>query len=150
MESKSPFQASDARIAERGDEALPARFRAGAAGIEHETRRDIELANRILGSLEITAHPIKAVGDTAEHRSQSPQFREESITCRTHVSLLPPPCEELTTSEPFSKRHSGKASGHDIDLVAEENVGPQVNVPRFELVPDEAGRTRKASVGWAM
>ncbi len=90
------------RIAERRYEALPVGFGAGAAGVEHETHGDVELAHGVLSPLEVAAHPIEAVGNTRKHFGTLPN---SLIRCysRTHVSLLPPPCEELTTSEPFSR-----------------------------------------------
>ena len=45
-------------------------------------------AGHVLGALDVAAHPVDGFRDAAQHES-------------TQVSLLPPPCEELTTSEPF-------------------------------------------------
>ena len=50
------------RLAEGGEEALPAGFRIGAAGVEHETHGHVELAHGILSALEVAAHPIETVG----------------------------------------------------------------------------------------
>ena len=98
IEVAGPLQSGG--IAERGNEALPVGFGAGAARVEHEAHGDVELAHGILGPLEVAAHPIEAVGNAGEHLG----FSLKSTRCysSTHVSLLPPPCEELTTSEPFS------------------------------------------------
>ena len=34
------------------------------------------------------------------------------------VSLLPPPCEEFTTSEPFAQRDAGEAAGGHVAVRA--------------------------------
>ena len=47
----------------------------------------------ILRSLQVTRHPIQPLGDAGEHAHALPSTIQ--------VSLLPPPCEELTTREPF-------------------------------------------------
>ena len=91
FEASVPLEAG--RLAQRGDEILPARLVGIATGVEHEAHRDIELAHGVLGTLEIAAHPVEAVSNARKHSRHS----------STHVSLLPPPWDELTTSEPFSR-----------------------------------------------
>src|SRR5208283_3669489 len=48
----------------------------------HQTRE-------AFGALDVARHPVQMIGGAAEHQLSS-----------THVSLVPPPCEELTTNEP--------------------------------------------------
>ena len=55
-------------LAERGHQPLPALFRAGAAGIEHEAHGYVELAHGILSPLEVAAHPVETVGNARKHR----------------------------------------------------------------------------------
>ena len=100
LEIAVPLQAR--RLAQRGHKALPARLRAGAAGIEHQAHGHVELAHGVLGPLQIAAHPVEAVGNARKHRRTLPNSVFDCYS-RTHVSLLPPPCEEFTTSEPFSR-----------------------------------------------
>ena len=67
------------------------------------------------------------------------------------MSLLPPPCDELTTSEPFSQRDARQPAGQHVDVLAVEDVRPQIDVPAFEAVVDQHVGTRdRLSVGWAM
>ena len=54
---------------------------------------DVEHARGVLGALDVARHPEELVGGAAEH-GDVPQ------SARTQVSLVPPPCDELTTSEP--------------------------------------------------
>src|SRR5688572_24947040 len=42
----------------------------------------------ILCALDVASHPVERIGNAAQHPS-------------TQVSLLPPPCDEFTTREPF-------------------------------------------------
>ena len=84
---------------EQAEPAVGAGFR---GLVETELEIDIDEARGVLGALEVAAHPIEVVGDAGEHRSR---FHDVILTQRsharsTHVSLLPPPCEELTTSDP--------------------------------------------------
>ena len=62
-------------------------------GVEHELDIYIEDARTRLGPLDVAAQPKARVSDTTQHAA--------SVSSRTHVSLLPPPCEEFTTSEPL-------------------------------------------------
>jgi len=50
-------------------------------------------------------------------------------------------------SEPFS-RLRGEASGYDVDFVAKQNVGPQIDVARLKMTADEAGGAGK-NRAWA-
>src|SRR5690606_29643439 len=60
---------------------------------ERNRLRDIEQAHGVLGTLQVTGHPVQVVGDAAQHEASS----------STQVSLVPPPCEEFTTNEPSRK-----------------------------------------------
>ena len=68
------------------------------------------------------------------------------------MSLLPPPCEELTTSEPLRQRDARQAAGDDDDLLAVQDERPQVDVPAFETVAvDKASDARESEIiGCAM
>ena len=61
--------------------------------IEHELDIHIKDARAGLRPLDVAAQPEAGIGNTAQHAA--------SDSSRTQVSLLPPPCEELTTSEPL-------------------------------------------------
>src|SRR3981189_119187 len=49
----------------------------------------IDQTSEALGTLDIARHPVHVIGGAAEHQVSS-----------TQVSWVPPPCEELTTSDP--------------------------------------------------
>src|SRR5580698_5130305 len=100
IEITVPFNAC--RIAQGCNQKLPAGFGAGAAGVEHQVHGHVELANGILRPLKVAAHPVEAIGNAAKHRRTLPNPMSQCDS-RTHVSLLPPPCDELTTREPFSR-----------------------------------------------
>jgi hypothetical protein len=64
--------------------------------------------------------------------------------------LLPPPCEELTTSDPFRQRDARQPAGHDRHAIAEQDVRPQIDVTARSMpaVDPKQGRgatTRTAS-----
>ena len=62
--------------------------------VQHELEVHIQDPGVVLGPFDVAAHPIERVGDPAQHAGVS-------SSSTTHESLLPPPCDELTTSEPF-------------------------------------------------
>src|SRR5262249_52481616 len=70
------------------------RIALGARQIEHQLEAHVEDARDVLRALDVPAHPVDRIGHTAQHRSTSG-------SARTHVSLLPPPCDEFTTNDPF-------------------------------------------------
>ena len=61
----------------------------------------------------------------------------------TQVSLLPPPCDEFTTSDPLRSATRVRPPGTHVDVVAVEDVGPQVDVAAFEVVVDERRHARE-------
>ena len=60
-----------------------------SVGLEHPD----DIVEDVLGALDVTVQPVDRIGNSAQHAFGSP--------ARTQVSLLPPPCDELTTSEPL-------------------------------------------------
>ena len=76
----------------RGDGSLPVVGLAAVGGRHcREPLCDIEDARKIFRPLGIAGQPEQIVGHARQHRRQS---------STTQVSLVPPPCDELTTSEP--------------------------------------------------
>src|SRR5690606_21766323 len=60
--------------------------------VEQQIAIDAREPSRRLGALEITRAPVDALRDSRQKAHVSP--------ATIHVSLLPPPCEEFTTSDP--------------------------------------------------
>ena len=56
--------------------------------VEERVEVDVHDPADELGTLDVAGRPVQRLGDAAQHQRS------------TQVSLLPPPCEELTTSEP--------------------------------------------------
>ena len=91
---------------------------------QHQVGGDAEDACRVFGTLHLPAHPVNAVRDPREHGRNSgtnrvflpipsgvasPLVKEATrrkrglslfLQSTTHVSFVPPPCDEFTTSEP--------------------------------------------------
>ncbi len=59
------------------------------------------------------------------------------------MSLLPPPCDEFTTSDPLRSATRVSPPGTIDTLVAEQHVRPKVDVPRLDAAVDEARRVRQ-------
>ena len=64
--------------------------------IEAQLQIDVDQARGVFGALQVAAHPVETVGDARQH-GRLPLSRHAR---NTQVSLLPPPCDEFTTSEP--------------------------------------------------
>src|SRR4030095_9500142 len=56
--------------------------------IQTKPRVHVDEPCDVFRAFHVPAPPIQRISNTAQHDS-------------THVSLLPPPCEELTTRDPF-------------------------------------------------
>ena len=91
-------------------------------------------AGGVLGPLDVPRRPVDPVGDPRQQHQYVPQPAPRSTI---HVSLLPPPCDELTTSEPFGQRDPGQPAGRDVARLAGEDERAQVDVARLDAV----GRT---------
>ncbi len=65
------------------------------------------------------------------------------------MSLVPPPCDELTTSEPSRSATRVRPPGTRLTVLPDSTYGPQVDVPRREPAFDErrAGRKRQRRLG---
>ena len=81
--------AVDLVAAEQQDQLAPGAPAVGQVGVEQPVEVHVQQAARVLGPLDVAARPVERLCDPAQHQARS-----------TQVSLLPPPCEELTTSEP--------------------------------------------------
>ena len=74
--------------------------------------------------------------------------RSSSIT---HVSLLPPPCEEFTTSDPALSATRVRAAGNDFHLLAIKNVRTQIDVAAFaSRLRKKTGARESGTIGCAM
>ena len=79
--------------------------------VELEKEPDVEQAGHVFGTLEVAAHPEEVFGDAAEHLRSSRAIvmarqrpaERAAPSCRTQVSLVPPPCELLTTRLPSGR-----------------------------------------------
>src|SRR5262249_42727737 len=103
------------RIARRVHQRLPL-LRRTDRQVEHPVQIHIDEARHVFGAFDIAAHPIDRIGNTTQHYHCAPTAEvcwdcacpssgtlsssREGSSASTHVSLLPPPCDELTTSEP--------------------------------------------------
>src|ERR1700722_7334927 len=90
------------RVAKRSHHALPARLGTRVAGIKHQAHGYVELTDGVLRPLQVAAHPVETVANTRKHGSTLPNS-VYAYYSSPHVSLLPPPCEELTTRDPLSR-----------------------------------------------
>src|SRR5581483_10591132 len=80
--------------------------------VEREVQVDVDEAGDALGALDVAPDPVDRVGGAAQHfctccslpaarRSVPSSAWTGGGSGSTQVSLLPPPWEELTTSDPF-------------------------------------------------
>ena len=100
----------------------------------------VDQSRGILGALKIARHPVKVF---SEHGLAS-----TDISSTIQVSLLPPPCDEFTTSEPLPQRDPRQSAGGHIELVRLQHEGAQVQVARRQFV-HRPGSGRSRCRAWA-
>src|SRR5271155_1017329 len=75
-------------LAENREQRRP-RLRVARRTLDQQMVVDVEQARAPFGSFKVASSPEEMTRDTSEHQASS-----------TQVSLLPPPCEEFTISDP--------------------------------------------------
>ena len=94
----------------------------------------------VFGALQVAAHPIEAVGDSGKHGV----FRFPLTSAvRTQVSLLPPPWDEFTTSEPLRRATRVRPPGTMVTLSPIQNVRAQIDVTGLQAIVDQTGGARE-------
>src|SRR6202795_5027637 len=68
---------------------------------------------------------------------------------RTQVSLLPPPCEELTTSEPARRATRVKPPGMIVTFSPDKMNGRKSRWRPCMVSPQKAGARERGTTGWA-
>ncbi len=84
-------------------QAAPAQLHGlGALRQQGRLHMHVEHAGGVFGAFGVTGHPEQVIGSSAEHDAflGAESLRGAGYFSSTQVSLVPPPCEELTTSEP--------------------------------------------------
>ena len=71
--------------------------------IELQVQIDADEARHVLGALDVARHPVDGIGHAAQQRPglTASCMPSAALAASTQVSLLPPPCEEFTTSDPL-------------------------------------------------
>ena len=100
---------------------------------------DIDQPRAPFGALQVARRPEQIVRDSTQH----------PYAPNTQVSLLPPPCEELTTSEPSRSATRVSPPGQHARLRAQQHERPQVNMARLQMrhsggIGDHRGMHREA------
>src|SRR5207253_2395007 len=80
--------------ADQVDERLPPELHPPRQ-VHREDGVDVDEPGGVLRPLQVAAEPVEIVGEARQHQAAS-------STSTTQVSLLPPPWELLTTSEPLT------------------------------------------------
>ena len=82
------------------EELRPRRGRLPRGGLEERVVGHVHHAGGVLGPLHVAAGPEEVLGEACQHQELSRAAPAPS-SASTQVSLEPPPCEELTTSDPL-------------------------------------------------
>ena len=94
-----------------------AQARPGSCTLVGQQRRpvgDVEQARGVLGALDVARHPVELVGGAGRACVR----RRRSSVASTQVSFVPPPCDELTTSEPSRSATRVRPPGHQLTRLA--------------------------------
>ncbi|KAI1691234.1 hypothetical protein DdX_22007 [Ditylenchus destructor] len=144
-----------------GEHALPAVL-GDFGGLRQERGLvvDVQHARRVLGALGVAGHPIEVVCGAGQHRSCS--YCDWLCDCagaldlgtrsasRIQVSFVPPPCDELTTSEPSFSATRVSPPGTICTSAPESTKGRRSMWRGAMPASTKVGEVDRLSVGWAM
>ena len=106
---------------------------------------DVEHARGVLGALDVARHPEELVGGAAEHVGPP-----VASCASTQVSLVPPPCDELTTSEPSRSATRVRPPGTRLTVLPDSTYGRKSTWRGARPLSTNVGQVDSASVGCAM
>ena len=113
--------------------ALQHRFR--RARQQRQALVRIEHAREVHRTLEVARHPVEMIGGAAQHSGSHRAAPRRPARPSTQVSLVPPPCEELTTSEPSRSATRVRPPGTTVISRPGEYERTQVDVARRDARP---------------
>src|SRR5690606_14021407 len=113
-----------------------------SAVLRHQRQRitHVEHARQVLGALQIARHPIQ-VGSCATQHAQSSTIQ---------VSLVPPPWDELTTSEPSRNATRVSPPGTSRVSLPLSTNGRRSMCRGAMPFSTKVGQVDRLSVGWAI
>ena len=125
-------------VPERGNQPVPRLTAVRDLCVEERVEVDIEQARLVLCALDIAGHPVQRLGDAAQHQAS------------TQVSFEPPPCDELTTSEPSRSATRVSPPGTTRTSLPNSTKGRRSMWRGASPSSTKVGQVESASVGWAM
>jgi hypothetical protein len=135
------------------EQSSPMPRRIARRPIERQIEIDVDRPRDVLGALEITAGPLQTVGDPRQHahKCRLPRHRQRRRVVVEHPRvLLPPPCDELTTSDPLRKATRVSPPG-TITTLSPDRLYGRRSTCRDSITPSmKHGAAESASVGCAM
>src|ERR1035437_4466954 len=99
----------------------------------------IDQARETFRAFDVARHPIQVIGSAAEH-----------YVSNTQVSLVPPPCEELTTRDPSRRATRVNPPGTIVTSRPDSTKGRQSIWRGARPWSAKVGQVDSASVGCAM
>src|SRR5215472_9154104 len=96
---------------------LPSALRVGRALVEHQVEVHIEEAGSVLRALEIPAHPVQAIGHTAQHRYLLSMAQYPGIFASAAL-------RRVDNQRSALQSDTSQSSRNDSDSIAIENVRP--------------------------
>ena len=107
----------------------------------------VENARGVLRPLDVAGHPVEVEASDSISRDDAGRWTSRTVrpdprhlhcSSTTHVSFVPPPCEEFTTSEPSRSATRVRPPGTIIDVLARQHEGTQVDVRGRDALLDES------------
>ena len=134
------------------DDAVPSCIQ--VAGM-HRCARDLDQAGHVLDALHVTRQPHRAFRIAREQVAQARQHRggENRNLCHdasTHVSFAPPPCEELTTSDPLRSATRDRPPGSTHVSRPVTAKGRRSTCRASTPAGHSVGETDRLMTGWLM
>src|SRR5262249_22534892 len=129
-------------VAGQGHYPLPAHL---PARLRLEPRVEVhgQRARHVLRALDVAGHPVERLRDAGEHHPS------RGGPDSTQVSLLPPPCEEFTTSDPGRSATRVRPPGTIVTFSPHRMYGRRSTWQPRSSPSTQVGWRLRASVGWA-
>src|SRR5690606_17548730 len=100
----------------------------------------LQHARQVLGPLQVAGHPVQVGGSAAQHAASS----------TIQVSLVPPPCDELTTSEPSRNATRVRPPGTRRVSLPDSTKGRRSIWRGAMPLSTKVGQVDRHRVGWAI
>ena len=120
--------------------------------VEHQVEVDVDEARDVLRALDVAAHPVDRIGHAAQHCDCAPVRCDIAMSMsgsQTRILgehprvLAAAALRRVDDERPFLERDAREAAGQHEDVLAVEDVRPQVDMPSLERAVHDRRHARQ-------